>query len=550
MKQSIKLFSLCLVVLLSVFATSTVLAQKKTKIRLERADLLKNLKLENLNIIRYLGNVHFFYDSTSVRCDSAYYNDEANQFDAYGNVVVQKGSSKIFGDKLHYDGKTSTGKLTGQEVKLIDEETMLITKEVNFNSKTNFVYYPVPGVITTKDSKLTSKKGYFDKNISLLAFSGDVVMDNPDGVIKTDSLTYNTKSEVASFFKNTRITNDDGFIYCNKGWHNRQLKQSSFQQDAYLINGAQRLFANNIFYDEPKGYARATDNVVVVDTTNNTYLFGQKANYWKNEEAAEVTDNPFFVAIDNKDTLFLRSDFMYLQSIKPKDTTKTDSTQHLIKAIGNVRFYRTDIQGLCDSLIYQTKDSTLYMYATPILWNDVNQITADLIKVLSANKKIHEMEFIGNAFITSHEDSIFYNQIRGKTIDAHFIDGKLNTMDILGNGQAIYYIRDNNVLTMVNRSEGSKIKVNIKENKVSKINVMQKPTSNLYPIDKVEYEDITLKGFKWLDNKRPKNKYSILENSKLLFPKPKVLPPPKTKEPDAKPTQKENNDKKLKIKSK
>lgn len=516
--QGLNRYFIALSIFLSaqVLCTQSLLAQQR--IKLDGANSMKNLKINGRNLIRYIGNVRFLYDNTKMYCDSAYLDPDDNSFDAYGNVVIAKEKTKIYGEKLHFDGKSSLGKLTGREVRLVDEDATLVTNALQFNSKTSYAFYTTGGVVTSKDSKLTSQRGYYDRPTGNIAFAGNVEMNHPDGMLYTDSLEYRSKVEVANFFGPTNIYNKDNFAYCEKGWYNRKLEQSNFQTNAYVINGAQKLFGDNIFYDKPNGYARIIGKVVVVDTVNNTYAYGDKANYWDLKKEAEITDNPYVMMIDKKDTLFLRSDKLFLRTLKKEKISTADSTYRLLKAIGDVKFYRSDVQGVCDSMVYNTNDSTLVMHVNPIMWNETNQMTADLITVHSGKNSIRQMDFVGSAFVASKEDTAHFNQLRGKSIYARFTDGKLNRMDVQGNGQSVYYGRENDTITMVNRVECSDISIYVRENKISRIVYRDKPSSNFYPIDLVEIEDVTLKGFRWRENLRPVNRFSIIPKTLKLFP--------------------------------
>ncbi|MGE0078863.1 MAG: OstA-like protein [Bacteroidales bacterium] len=513
---------LCLFLSAQVLCTQSLLAQKK--IKFESARSLQNLKIGEKEYIRYIGDARFFYENTRMLCDSAYLDPKENSFDAYGHVVIIKDGTKIYGDKLHFEGKISQGVLTGREVKLVDEDATLVTDKLYFNSKTSYAYYTTGGVLTSKDSRLTSIRGYYDKNKSTASFAGKVELHSPDGDLYTDSLEYNSTSELAHFYGATDLYNKDNYSYCEQGWHNRKLNQSNFQKNAYILTGSQKLFGDNIFYDKLNGYARAIGNVVVVDTVNKTNVYGDKANYWDQRKEAEVTENPYVMMIDKNDTLYLRSDKLFLRTIKDARCTTSDSTYRLIKAIGAVKYFRNDVQGVCDSMIYNSFDSTLIMHVNPVMWNEANQMSADIITVHSGNKSIRQLDFEGSAFVTSKEDSIHFNQMRGKTIYARFNEGKLYKMDVFGNGQSVYYGKENDTITMVNRVECTDISIHIKENKISKIVYKSKPSSNFYPIELVDLEEVTLKGFKWREELRPTDKYSIIPRKLVLFPVEKGNP--------------------------
>ena len=85
------------------------------------------------------------------------------------------------------------------------------------------------------------------------------------------------------------------------------------------------------------------------------------------------------VAIDYSqgDSLFMHGDTLQLVSYN----LNTDSLYRLMKAYHKVRMYRTDVQGVCDSLVYNSKDSCMTMYTDPILWNDGQQLLGEEIKI-------------------------------------------------------------------------------------------------------------------------------------------------------------------------
>jgi hypothetical protein len=369
-------------------------------------------------------------------------------------------------------------------------------------------------------------------------------------------LEYSSQEDVVYFFGPTRIYNKENYVYCEKGWSNRKNGQSNFLVNAILEKGAQKLYGQDVFYDKKAGFARIIKQVALVDTTRKVSVYGGKANYWDNKKEAEVLENPLLLMVSNGDTLFLRADkflvntytdstlkssaiqdstnrnLIQKDSVKlvltVKDSTQIDSTQkdstiqnsikrdstyRIVRALGATRFFKRDLQGLCDSLIYNTKDSTISMFVKPVLWNEGNQLTADFVKgYVAAENKLRRMEFEGTSFITSREDTLDFNQIRGKSMVGYFTDGKLSKLDVKGNGQAVYFLKDEGRVAAVNKAESTDLIVRIKDNKISKISFNVKPVSTFYPIKKVDYEEITLKDFKWLEDKRPKTKYDIIPN--------------------------------------
>lgn len=472
-------------------------------------DVLKNLVKDGQQVFRYLNNVNILHEGAIMTCDSAYVYKKTNTVEAYGHVIVTKDDSRLYGDYLHYDGNTSAGRVEGKEVKLIQKDANLVTDIIYFNTKNNSAYYLTKGILTNPDNRMISQRGYYFSKLKRYNFAGNVEMEGKDGRLFTDSLDYDTQAEIVNFFGPTRIYNKENYVYCEKGWYNRKNGQSNFFINAFIHQKANKIYGEDIYYDKAKGYAQIVNKVAIVDTTNKFTVFGGKAIYWDVEKKAIIEQKPMLMAVSEGDTLFLRSDKMLMNSYA--DNSLPDSVFRIVKALGKVAYYKKDLQGRCDSIVYNTRDSVASFFVEPVLWSENNQMTADSIKAYSSkDNKIRRMDFDGNAFSVAKEDSIHYNQIKGKSMVAFFKNGQLNRLDVKGNGQAVYYLRDEGEIAAVNKAESTDLTAFFKNRKPSRILFKVKPISVFYPIEKVDYEEVTLKGFRWLDNIRPKSKFEII----------------------------------------
>jgi len=494
-------------------------AQRKS-IEVKRANFAKNLKKDGKAVRRIIGNVLIYYDGIVLECDSVYDYSGTQKFDAFGNVSITQQGTKLYGDVLYYDGATRSGKVRGKIVRMVDDEAILITKFLDFNSATSVANFYNGGIITSDDSKLFSERGQYNSKTKQYYFGGNVALENPDFLLNTDSLEFNSNTDLANFFGPTRLYNPDGYIYCEKGWYNRKSKQADLVSNAYVDYGQQKLFGDRIYYDQATGFMHSEGNVVIIDTTQNTIIYGGEAKYWEQTKDALVTNNPLLIMVsDQGDSLYLRAN--QFKVITLTDTSRAEPNYQVYKGIGNAKFFRHDFQGVCDSVVMNSADSMLHMYVNPIIWNQENQLTADHIKGLYKNNKIHKMFFNGSSFISSQEDSLRFNQIKGKNMEAHFKDGKLRKLDVLGNGQTVYFVRDKGQIIAANRAEAVNLSIMISNNVVTSILFRSKPTATLFPIDKIVHEDITLAGFMWHSDLRPKGKKDITpENLNPNFYKP------------------------------
>ena len=187
-------------------------------------------------------------------------------------------------------------------------------------------------------------------------------------------------------------------------------------------------------------------------------------------------------------------------------TAPHDSIYRLLKGFRNVKIYRSDFQTVCDSMTAISTDSTIHLYIDPVLWNENNQITSDVMDIFTENQQLTRAEFIGSPMMVSQLDTTHYNQVAGKTMTAYFFNNQIYRNDVNGNAQTIYYMQDGEPveITMMGVIESGEISFFIEDKQVVQITYRGDPVYNFYPMDKIPpTQDIRLKGFKWEGARRP-----------------------------------------------
>ncbi|MBL7924868.1 MAG: hypothetical protein JNL88_11770, partial [Bacteroidia bacterium] len=203
------------------------------------------------------------------------------------------------------------------------------------------------------------------------------------------------------------------------------------------------------------------------------------------------------------DSLFLHADTL----LAMQDTASRLKTYF---AYHRVRIFKPDLQGQCDSLVYSTRDSTIWFYTRPVLWSNRNQLTAEKIALLLSGNKISTMQLYTGAFITGIEDSLRYNQVKGRDMTGYFVDNRLSSIKVTGNGQSIYYIRNSKQqITGVNQADCSDMMVYLKESKVSKITLIKRPDATLFPVKETDPLQMRLKDFSWKGHLQPLSKEDV-----------------------------------------
>ena len=247
------------------------IAQDVKEIKLVKADVLE--VDESVDANRLIGNVIFKHEGALMYCDSAYLFRD-NSMKAWGTVrVVQGDSLRLFGDSLHYIGDEKLAKRRGN-VLLVNKDMTLTTNYLDYNRVDGMAYYLGGGKIVNNSERnsLTSNIGYFFPDQNRFFFKDSVKLVNPEYTIESDTLMYNTQSEVTYFYGPSTITSKDNTIACNSGWYDTANDRSEFTGQAWIESADSRIGGDSIYYDRKAGIGKAFGHVTVIDSTQDLVL--------------------------------------------------------------------------------------------------------------------------------------------------------------------------------------------------------------------------------------------------------------------------------------
>ena len=499
---------------------------QRMRIRMNAGELRHSSSMGDMT--RALNNPVFEHEGAYLYCDSAWLYETTNTMDCYGHVRIKSSDTlNLYGKFLHYDGNTKMATVR-DEVKLVDKQTTLTTDLMIFDRNTGVASYTTGGKMVNGDNVLTSKRCYYYTNQKLMYFRDDVVLTNPEYKINCDTLKYNTVSRISYFLGPTILKGKDNYLYCEDGEYDRATSKSRFSINALLVDDNRRLTGDSLYYNEKLKYGKAVNHVVMTDTVQDIIIKGNYAEYWRTQGYALFTSEAIAIQGDKNDTLYLHADTLKATF----DTTKNETKE--LFAYHNTRFYRKDIQGACDSLHYNFADSLISLYRLPVLWSAENQLTADTIRILTGKNRIRKIFMNSTAFIVSQDTTAAYNQIRGKNMVGYFVDNELTSIDVNGNAETVYYVREEDkALVGVNKASGSRMRLYVKNSKIERIVYFDKPTGNMFPDKDVPAEQRILKGFNWRLASRPLNKDDVFRKAITIPDQPKQEQP--GEQPKAKP---------------
>ncbi|HNS16817.1 MAG TPA: OstA-like protein [Bacteroidales bacterium] len=478
-------------------------SQDTALIRLIQSDEISYDRRANANVQVLTGNIILEHDNIYLYCDTAYLNEVENRVEAMGDVHVEsRDTLHLYGKHIWYDGNTKIGEIE-REVRLIDDQTTLYSEYLIYNRLTQESYYHDGGRVLSGEKELQSESGYYYVRVKEFAFSRNVTLKDTDYTVRADTMRYNTETEIAYFIGPTHIESEDFYIYCQTGWFDTRNDKSYLGKNSRIHTGDQILAADSIYYEQKTGLGRAFRNITVTDTVQDIVLKGNYSLYSKEQKFSMITDSALAILADREDTLFMHADTLI---------ARFDSAQKArdLLAYHRVKFYRTDIQGMCDSLHNNIADSVLTLYNDPVLWSDENQLTADSIRIWFRNRQIDRMNLHNTSLIISMDDTLRFNQIRGLNMIGYFTENQLQRIRVESNSETIYYVRDEDEsLIGVNKAVSGSMWIFVNENKIERIVYIDRPVAVLYPEKDLPEEEKKLRGFNWRENQRPRNKNEI-----------------------------------------
>lgn len=457
-------------------------------------------------------NVIFHHDNMTMNCDSAVFHTDDNFIEAFGEIHLYQDTVHLYGERVYYDGNTKTAEIFGENVILQDGGTILETDYMVWDRVAETIRYTDSAEIWDEENTLRSLMGTYHTGEKQFEFIDKVQITSPRANIDSDSLLYNTKTDMAYFYSATRIfTSDSILILTDYGNYNTKTDQSELYLNSKIWHNAEYLTADSIYYNTQTQCGKAFGNIFIEDTANKVQAYGQylETDIKEGLKYAFLTGRALFKQID-KDTLYLHADTLRT------DFDSIDKAERM-SAFRHVKIYRNDMQAACEFLDYHIKDSIAYMTERPVLWQEESQFTADTVRFHIQGKRIKQMQLYPNPLIIQNSDTAtaeYFNQISGKYLIADFKENKISYSQIDGNINIVYHVWEEKKNkpkqhTGINIGSCASLKMYFEKGKLKKMTAVQNPDFYIDDIERIEEKDKTLKGFIWLDNIRPQNPQDI-----------------------------------------
>lgn len=516
------------ILLLFLFAVAVVFAmtparkrrvpkQVDTRVYLRHADELKYDEYgPNPDAQIAKGHVHFVNRGATLLCDSAYYYQATNSFRAFGHVRFRQGDTlSLTCDNAWYDGEGQMMEAR-KDVVLKHRGQTLYTDSLNYDRLYNNAYFFKGGRLVDYRNKLSADWGEYNTNTREAVFYYDVQLHTPKNRVSTDTLYYDTKKSIAhivGMYTPNRgmgkpgpsiIRSKDGIVKTTDAFFNTRTDRARLFGRSTVVNKEKTITGDTLYYNSATGQNHGYGNVIFVDSKNKNKLTAGEVNYNEKTGKGYATKKALVVDFSQKDTLYMHADTLRLETFH----INTDSVYRKVHGYFHARAFRRDFQAMCDSLVYDTRDSCLTMYKDPITWSDGRQLTGEKILVYTNDSTVREAHVIGQALsIELMKDSTHYNQVSSKEIYAYFDHGNIRRSDAVSNVRAIFYPTDSGDSTLIglNYVESDTMRMFISPKRQLERIWMPKAQGTLYPMTQIPPGKEKLDVFVWFDDLRPKN---------------------------------------------
>ena len=518
----------------AVLPMATAATDTTTEIVINYAESLRTITLADGTELQTLaGNASVMQGNTKLEGDSIVLNSRTGIAEVFGHVHINDADTvNTYSSYLKYLGKERIAYLK-KNVKLTDGRATLVTDDLEYNLATGIATYKDGGKVVNGKTILTSSDAVYYSDTKDVYFKKYVHLTDPKYDIVADSLMYNTQNKTATIISPTRIkTKEGGTINTKSGTYNLETGEALFYERTGYSDSTRSLVGDKIAYDEKSGILQVEGNGKLVDSVNNVTVIGNQILLDKNKNSFLATRKPVMILYRNNDSTYIAADTLF-SGLRKYDTTKNatvlsndtvnkkvainmaaknDSIRYFL-AFHHVKIFNDSLQSVCDSLYYSTEDSVFRMFKEPVFWNDKTQVSGDTIYLFTKNQQAERLYVFNNGMVVNQSNEKLFNQMAGRTLNGYFKEGNIDYIRVKGSpAESIYYPQDvDSAYVGMNRSSGDVIDIYFINKELNKVKFINDVNGTLYPLKQIPAGEDRLKGFIWMDKRRPKNKLELFE---------------------------------------
>lgn len=529
------------------FKDSVVVVDPEFELRADTLQFNTDTKL-----VTFLGPTRIVLDESKIYCEAGFYNMETKQAEFRINPQFVKGEQQATADVIRYDGQKKEIILEGN-ARFEEGDRIATADRIRYDEVNEISYLEGNALVIDADQRIVSEVIVYDAKNGKYTTDGQSVVNDGTQTLQADQISFDdatglgvatgnvwwqdTSTNVTITSEEIRYDKETDYLIASGG---TPLMTSLIEEDTLFLvadtlvsvrANDERFYPKDTIVTNPIDSLVATglDSLVQtkVDTVQSkidTLESFPKDSMQLDTMAMLLPDS---VQLDNPQNLpkdsvqmdtteILSADSLQLDSIQLNQDTlaiaEPDTSRNVI-AYGDVRIYKSDLQAVCDSLVFEGRDSVFHFYQDPLLWSDTTQFSADTISMLLEDGELDTIWLKNNSFIVNSPDEIKFNQIKGRDTEAYFKDENLYKVKVEGNAEFVYYLIDEgDAYIAANKALCSNMILNFQNNEVQRINCFPNPKANLVPIQKTSDSELELAGYGWYVKRRPMSKADLYKN--------------------------------------
>ena len=437
------------------------------------------LKADNIhyktdeNTATLLGNIHAWHANGYLRSHRGKYHRDTELFHFTRDVFVETDKQEVWADTLNYDRIQNKGALFGNiQIRDTTQSILLLGDEGHFENQ------PQKVLLTKKPAVILYN---FDKEAPLdsLFARADSIRYEILPIYQADSLEVVRSEARLRYLKPPPAVTPDSTGAASTS-ATSALNAPRRQSPSTPTSSA-----------SPTGSAKQP--TPLADTTGSQAALPPRDSL----QAAPPTDTTQLLPPS-------------VPAPPPLDTTAV----RFLYAWKNVKLFRTNDQGICDSLVSHTLDSTARLYGKPVLWHENNQFSADSIQFFFQNNQISRADLISSAFVIAKEENAFlFNQIKGNDMIARFRDSDIYKFEVMGSAETIFCIPEDSVVTMLEKKTSKNLIITLKQRQVQQVRYLENIKGSMHPLYDLSSSERLLANFNWRADERPVDRFSITPRS-------------------------------------
>lgn len=381
----------------------------------------------------FQGNVEVEHEGSILKSDLLILYQKDNFARAIGHVdLTNPDGTHLTADNAEYDGNTKKAKAWGNVV-LTDPQQVIKTDTLYYDRNTSTAFFNDGGTIFVKqnNSVITTKLGTYFVKEQRIVFDSNYKIVDADHITEGVNVNYLRGEGIALFHGPTTVRdrkNLSNYVFTEEGKYNMNTKEVYLDKNSMIHYNGKTLTGDTMFFNQNTGFGTGTGHVKLDDPAENRQILGGYGEIYEKQDSAMITQKPYAIKIFEHDSAYIAADkIIAYQKIEKPDNAK----KSFLRAYKQARLFKTNIQGRADSLAYNETDGVLHFVGKPIVWAGEKQVTGDTIRAYSEQELqvLDSVRVVGHAFAISKVDSL--------NLKDEFNQVKGNLMTI--------YLKDNNL---------------------------------------------------------------------------------------------------------